>query len=146
MRKDIHAQLREGGGAGVAVAGRWGGNRIQSASRHRGWSPGGAGGAIANGGSGSEGGSGRGGSGGTRPCIALSARALFQELGVPMAAWHHSRLAVRYPRLGLDYTMGQRTVIMGGLDDVIVNDVDINNADVAGRRRRIHWLELQSLP
>jgi len=63
-----------------------------------------------------------------------------------MAAWHHSRLAVRYPRLGLDYTMGQRTVIMGGLDDVIVNDVDINNADVAGRRRGIRRFKLRSSP
>jgi len=42
--------------------------------------------------------------------------------------------------------MGQLTVIMGGLDDVIVDDVDINNADVAGRRRRIRQLELQSSP
>jgi len=33
--------------------------------------------------------------------------------------------------------MGQLTVIMGGLDDVFVNDVDINSTDVAGRRRRI---------
>jgi len=30
--------------------------------------------------------------------------------------------------------MGQLTVIMGGFDDVVVDDVDINNADVAGRR------------
>ena len=42
--------------------------------------------------------------------------------------------------------MGQLTVIMGGLDDVVVNDVDINNVDVAGRRRRIRWLELRSSP
>ena len=42
--------------------------------------------------------------------------------------------------------MGQLTVIMGGLDDVVINDVDINNADVAGRRRRIRRLELQSSP
>ena len=50
---------------------------------------------------------------GTRPCVALSARALFQELGVTMAARHHSALAVRYPRFGLDCTMGQLTVILG---------------------------------
>ena len=74
---------------------------------------------------------------GTRPCVALSARVLFQELGVVMAAWHHSTLAVRYPCFGLDCTMGQLTVIMGGLDDVVVDDVDINDADVAGRRRTI---------
>jgi len=42
--------------------------------------------------------------------------------------------------------MGQLTVIMGGLDDVVVDDVDINNADVAGRRRRIRRLKLQSAP
>ena len=68
----------------------------------------------------------------TRPCVALSARALFQELGIAMAAWHHSALAIRYPHLRLDCTMGQLTVIMGGLDDVVVDDVDINDADVAG--------------
>ena len=52
-----------------------------------GWSPGGTGGAIANGSSGGEGDSGGGGSGGRgmRPCVALSARALFQELGIAMA-------------------------------------------------------------
>jgi hypothetical protein len=60
---------------------------------------------------------------GTRPCVALSARALFQELGVVMAAWHHSASAVRYPRLGLDCTMGQLAVIMGELDDVVVGGV-----------------------
>jgi hypothetical protein len=27
--------------------------------------------------------------------------------------------------------------------DVVVDDIDINDADVAGRRRRIGWLELQ---
>ena len=81
-----------------------------------------------------------------RPCVALSARALFQELGIAMGAWHHSASAANYPRLGLDCTMGQLTVIMGGVDDVVVDDVDINNADVAGRRRRIHRLELRSLP
>ena len=32
-----------------------------------------------------------------------------------MVAWHHSASAVRYPRLGLDCTMGQLTVIMGEL-------------------------------
>jgi len=74
---------------------------------------------------------------GTRPC----ARMLFQESGITMAAWHHSTLAIRYLRLGLDYTMGQLTVIMGGLDDVVVNDVNINNADEAGRRRRIRRLK-----
>ena len=63
-----------------------------------------------------------------------------------MAAWHHSASAVRYPRLGLDCTMGQLTVIMGELDDVVVDDVDFNDADVAGRRRRIRRLELRSLP
>jgi hypothetical protein len=42
--------------------------------------------------------------------------------------------------------MGQLTVIMGGLDDVVVDDVDINDADVAGRMRRIRRLELRSLP
>jgi len=42
--------------------------------------------------------------------------------------------------------MGQLTVIMGGLDDVVIDDVDINNVDVAGKRRRICWLELQSSP
>ena len=81
-----------------------------------------------------------------RPCVALSARALFQELGVIMVVWHHSVSAVRYPCLGLDCTMGQLTVIMGGLDDVVVDDVNINNADVVVRRRRIRWLELQSSP
>ena len=40
-----------------------------------------------------EGGSGGGGSGGMRD--ALSAQALFQELGVVMMAWNHSALAVR---------------------------------------------------
>ena len=40
--------------------------------------------------------------------------------------------------------MGQLTVIMGGLDDVVVDDVDINNGDVAGMRRRIRRLELRS--
>ena len=29
--------------------------------------------------------------------------------------------------------MGKLTVITGGLDDIVVDDVDINNADVAGR-------------
>jgi hypothetical protein len=77
---------------------------------------------------------------GTRPCIAPSAQALFQELGVTMAAWHHSTSAIRYPCLGLDCTMGQLTVIMGGLDGVVLDDVDINDADVAGRRRRIRQL------
>ena len=67
----------------------------------------------------------------------LSARVLFQELGVAMAAWHHSASAVHYPRLGLDCTMGQLTVIMRGLDDVVVDDIDINDTDVAGRRRTI---------
>jgi len=101
----------------------------------------------------SDGSGGEGGSGGavaagrgTRPCDALRARVLFQELGVAMAAWHHSASAVRYPRLGLDCTMGQLTVIMGGLDDVVVDDININDADVARRRRRIRWLELRSLP
>ena len=42
--------------------------------------------------------------------------------------------------------MGQLTVIMGGLDDVVVNDVDINDADVAGRTRRIRRLKLRSSP
>jgi len=42
--------------------------------------------------------------------------------------------------------MGQLTVIVGGFDDVVANDIDINNADVAGRRRRIRWLELRSSP
>ena len=63
-----------------------------------------------------------------------------------MAAWHHSVSAVRYPRLGLDCTMGQLTVIMGELDDVVVNDVDFNDANVAGRRRRIRRLKLRSSP
>ncbi len=40
--------------------------------------------------------------------------------------------------------MGQLTVIMGGLDDVVVDDVDINDTDVAGRRRRTFRLELRS--
>jgi len=70
--------------------------------------------------------------------------AQFQELGVAMAAWHHSASAIRYPRLGLDCMMGQLTVIMGGLDDVVVDDVDINDTDVAGRRNRIRRLELRS--
>ena len=35
---------------------------------------------------------------GTRPCVALRARVLFQELGIAMVAWHHSASAVRYPR------------------------------------------------
>ena len=69
---------------------------------------------------------------GTRPC---------EESGITMAAWHHSTLAIRYLCLGLDYTMGQLTVIMGGLDDVVVNDVNINNADEARRRRRIRRLK-----
>ena len=42
--------------------------------------------------------------------------------------------------------MGQLTVIMGGVDDVVVDGVNINNVDVAGRRRRIRQLELWSLP
>jgi len=43
--------------------------------------------------------------------------------------------------------MGQLTVIMGGLDDVVVDDLDINNVDVAGRRRRrIRRLELRLSP
>ncbi len=42
--------------------------------------------------------------------------------------------------------MGQLTVIMGGLDDVLVDDVDINDVDVAGRMRRIRRLELRSSP
>ena len=42
--------------------------------------------------------------------------------------------------------MGQLTVIMGGLDDVVVDDVDINDVDVAGRMRRICRLELRSSP
>jgi len=71
---------------------------------------------------------------------------LFQELGVMMVAWHHSTSAIRYPRLGLYCTMGQLTVIMWGLDDVVVDDVNINDADVAGRRRRIRRLELRSSP
>ena len=37
-------------------------------------------------------------------------------------------------------------VIMGGVDDVVVDDVNINNADVAGRKRRIRRLELRSSP
>ena len=40
--------------------------------------------------------------------------------------------------------MGQLTVIMGGLDDVVVDDVNIINVDVAGRRGRIRRLELRS--
>ena len=83
---------------------------------------------------------------GTRPCVALSARVLFQELGVAMAAWHHSASAVRYPCLGLNCTMGQLTVIMGGSDDVVIDDVNINDLDVTGRRRRIRRLKLRSLP
>ena len=42
--------------------------------------------------------------------------------------------------------MGQLTVIMGGLDDVVVDDVNVNDVDVARRRRRIHWLKLRSSP
>ena len=42
--------------------------------------------------------------------------------------------------------MGQLTVIMGGLDDVVVDDVDFNDADVAGRMRRIRRLKLRSSP
>jgi len=43
--------------------------------------------------------------------------------------------------------MGQLTVIKGGLDDVVIDDIDINNADVAGRRRRrIRRLKLRLLP
>ena len=63
-----------------------------------------------------------------------------------MAAWHHSASTVRYPRLGLDSTMGQLTVIMGVLNDVVIDDVDFNDADVAGRRRRIRRLKLRSSP
>ena len=37
-------------------------------------------------------------------------------------------------------------MIMGELDDVVIDDVDFNDADVAGRRRRIRWLKLRSLP
>ena len=84
---------------------------------------------------------------GTRPCIALSAQVLFQELGVAMAAWHHSASAIRHPHLlGLDCTMGQLTEIMGGLDDVIIDDVNINDVDVDGRRRRIRRFKLRSSP
>jgi hypothetical protein len=71
---------------------------------------------------------------------------LFQELDVAMAEWHHSASAIHYPHLGLDCTMGQLMVIMGGLDDVDVDDIDINDAHVTGRRRKIRWLELWSLP
>ena len=39
--------------------------------------------------------------------------------------------------------MGQLTVIMWGLDDVVVDDVNINNTDMAGRRRRIRRLKLR---
>ncbi len=42
--------------------------------------------------------------------------------------------------------MGKLTVIMGEFDDVVVDDVDFNDADVAGRRRRIRRLELRSSP
>jgi len=42
--------------------------------------------------------------------------------------------------------MGQLTVIMGGLDVVVVDDVDINDADVARKMRRICQLELRSSP
>jgi len=42
--------------------------------------------------------------------------------------------------------MGHLTVIMGGSDDVVVDDVDINKADEAGRRRRICRLELRPSP
>ena len=83
---------------------------------------------------------------GTRPCIALSARVLFQELGIVMVAWHHSASAVHYPGLGLDCMMVQLTVNMGGVDDVVVDDIDINATDVAGKRRKIRWLELRSSP
>jgi len=51
-----------------------------------------------------------------------------------------------YPHLRLDCTMGQLTVIMEGLDDVVVDGVNMNNADVAGRRRWIRQLELRSSP
>ena len=81
---------------------------------------------------------------GTRPCVALSARVLFKEYGIAMAAWHQSVSAIRYPHLGLDCMMGQLTVIMGGLDDVVVDDININDADVSGRRMRICRLKLQS--
>ena len=69
-----------------------------------GWSPSGTGGAIANGSIGGKGGSGGAVAAGqgTRPYVALSARALFQELGVAMAAWHHSASAVRH--LASDWT------------------------------------------
>ena len=83
---------------------------------------------------------------GTRPCIALSARVLFQELGIVMVAWHHSASAVHYPGLGLDCMMVQLTVNMGGVDDVVVDDIDINATDVAGKRRKIRWPELRSSP
>ena len=83
---------------------------------------------------------------GTRPCVALSARALFQELGFAMAAWHHSVSAVCYPRLGFDCMMGQLVVNMEGVDDVVANDVDIKDTDVARRRRRIRWHKLRSSP
>ncbi len=42
--------------------------------------------------------------------------------------------------------MGQLTVIIWGLDDVVVDDVDINDADVAGRMKRICRLKLRLSP
>jgi len=123
-----------------------------------GWSPGGAGGAIPNGGGGGEGGGGEGGGGGGRqrrdegrgPTLPRAPEALFQELGVAMAAWHHT---ARRPSVipASDWWTArwgsQLTVIMGGfLDDVAIDDIDVNDADVAGRRRRIRRLELRSSP
>ena len=92
-----------------------------------------------NGSSGGKGGSGRGSSGRTRD----------KALHCPErpGAVYHSVSAIRYPCLGLDCMMGQPTVIMGGVDDGVVNDVDINDAKVARRRRRrIRRLELRSSP
>jgi len=48
------------------------------------------------------------------------------------------------PRIGLHD--GAAHGDHGGLDDVVFDDVDINNTDVAGRRRRIRRLELRSSP
>ena len=42
--------------------------------------------------------------------------------------------------------MGQLTVNIGGLDDVVVNDVNINDTNVDGRMRRIRRLKLWSSP
>ena len=112
-----------------------------------GWSPGGAGGAITNGSSGGKGGSGRGGSGGSRDealCCPERPGAVpgigrrdsgvaSQRVGRPLSP----------PWIGLHD--GAAHGDHEGLDDVVIDDTNINDADVARRRRRIHRLKVRSL-